>query len=706
MDASTNRDPSDPLLGRLLDRRYRVGPRIARGGMASVYEAHDLRLDRVVAVKIMHPGLGDDDKFAQRFVREARHAARVSHPHVVAVHDQGDDDGTIYLAMEYIPGHTLRDVIRKEAPMSPLKALALLEPVLSALAEAHRIGLIHRDIKPENVLIADDGRVKVADFGLARAVSADTQHTATGGVLIGTVSYLAPELVVHGRSDARADVYAAGVVLYELLTGRKPHEGESPIQVAYQHVHADVPPPSALAPELPAYVDALVARATSRDLDSRPADARVLLRQAHRVRQALLDGVTDDPDLYDDLMPRQRDDSAADRGEDGDGEDGRESTTEVPEFDRTSAIEIGPDDILPVGETPAEARQVARDNDRVVTEQPAQVGATGRTTEHLAGGSGNPVRRPANSPPHTPPHPPASGGRGRRRRSLAILLAVLLVALIGVGGWWFGFARYTSTPGVIDLRSAHAQERVEEAGLDYKVSDRAYSETVPEGSIISSDPAPGDRVLNDGTVTVVVSLGKERYDVPVTRNKSEDEAQLAIQDANLTFGRTIERYSKTVDEGQIIGSNPKAGTPRKRDSQVDLYLSKGPPPVKVGAWVGKDADDAEEALVAKGLVVDRDTEEHSDSVDEGDVIRQDPSTGRLFPGETIKLVVSKGPVMVEVPNVVGAGTKSATNELEDAGFEVEVKRHPQYIGVGYVVSQSPTRGSEAAKGSTVTITIF
>ncbi len=280
--------PSDPLTGRFLDGRYRIGPRIARGGMASVYEATDVRLDRTVAVKVMHPGLGDDDEFAARFVREARAAARLSHPNVVAVYDQGDEDGTVFLAMEMVQGHTLRDVIRKESPMSPPRAMAVLEPVLSALAAAHRAGLIHRDVKPENVLIADDGRVKVADFGLAKAVSADTQHTATGGVLIGTVSYLAPELVVDGRADARADVYAAGVVLYELLTGKKPHEGDSPIHVAYKHVHEDVPPPSAAAPGIPRYVDALVARATARDQTQRPADAAVMLHQLHRVSQALV----------------------------------------------------------------------------------------------------------------------------------------------------------------------------------------------------------------------------------------------------------------------------------------------------------------------------------------------------------------------------------------------------------------------------------
>src|SRR4051794_21431560 len=298
-----DRTVADPMIGRVLDGRYRVGPRIARGGMATVYEATDLRLDRVCAIKIMHAGLGDDEDFADRFVHEARAAARLSHPNVVSVYDQGDDDGTLFLAMEYIPGHTLRDLVRAEAPLSPARALALLDPVLAALAAAHQAGLVHRDVKPENVLLADDGRIKVADFGLARAVSAETQSTATSGVLIGTVSYLSPELVLDGRADARSDVYAVGVLLYEMLTGRKPHEGGTAIQVAYKHVHADVPPPSRQVAGMPPYVDALVARATARDRELRPADARVLLHQVRRVRAALDHGIADDPDLTADLTP-------------------------------------------------------------------------------------------------------------------------------------------------------------------------------------------------------------------------------------------------------------------------------------------------------------------------------------------------------------------------------------------------------------------
>jgi serine/threonine protein kinase len=239
----------DLLVGRLLDGRYRLDSPIARGGMATVYTATDTRLDRTVAVKVMRPALAEDPDFVARFAREARAAARLHSPEVVAVHDQGTDaeTGTAYLVMEYVEGRTLRDVIRDRGALPPARALTLLEPVLRALAAAHDAGIVHRDVKPENVLLGDDGRVKVADFGLARAVET-SNLTATTGLLIGTVAYLAPEQVEHGTADTRTDVYAAGILLWEMLTGTPPYDADSPLSVAYRHVHDDVPPPSQVAP--------------------------------------------------------------------------------------------------------------------------------------------------------------------------------------------------------------------------------------------------------------------------------------------------------------------------------------------------------------------------------------------------------------------------------------------------------------------------
>jgi beta-lactam-binding protein with PASTA domain/tRNA A-37 threonylcarbamoyl transferase component Bud32 len=664
----------DPVTGRVLDGRYQIGRRIARGGMASVYEALDTRLDRTCAVKIMHPGLGDDAAFGERFKREARAAARLSHPHVVNVFDQGADPdidgGTLYLVMELVPGHTLRDVIRDEAPMNPAKALALMEPIVSALAAAHRSGLIHRDIKPENVLIADDGRIKVADFGLAKAVSADTQHTATGGVIIGTVSYLAPELVVDGTSDARADVYAAGVVLYELLTGEKPHAGESPIAVAYQHVHADVPPPSRLAPGVPAYVDALVARATARDRAQRPADAGVLLHQLHRVSQALASGVQDDAELTADLaLPV--------------------STAEPePVTDDTNAFEI-----LPV----ARAADLMAPTPRPILEPQRLAVPTGDQRDDPALVPVSPGRV---APPRRPRRP-----RRSRRGPLLLVVALTIALAAGAGAYWFGWARYTATPGVIGLSQQAAVAKLDQAGLDSKVGAPAFSETVPKGRVVSSDPAPGAKVLHHGTVTVTMSLGKERYAVPKLTRMTVDQAQDALLAQHLAYGRSVGRYS-TSPKGMVLGSNPVAGQREPRGFQVDLLVSRGLRPIHVRDWTGTSADRAVKALRARGLQVDTSDQQYSDQVPEGRVISQDPVGQVLHRGDTVSLTVSKGPPLVQVPGDLRTmPVASAKQLLEGLGFHVEVRHADIYVGLGYVVGSDPAPGSSVPQGSTIVLTI-
>ena len=694
----------DPLVGRLLDGRYRIGARVARGGMASVYEAIDMRLDRTVAVKVMHPGLGDDQEFAERFVREARAAARLNHPHVVGVYDQGDDtsDGqdTVFLVMEYVPGHTLRDVIRKEAPMPPGRALTLLEPVVSALAAAHRAGLIHRDVKPENVLIADEahgGQIKVADFGLAKAVSADTQHTATGGVLIGTVSYLAPELVIDGRADARADIYASGVVLYELLTGRKPHEGESPIQVAYRHVHHDVPMPSLVQAGVPDYVDALVARSTSRDRDQRPADATVLLHHLHRVQQALRDGLTSDPELAADLLPRRPSDhhDAPEPGSD---------TTPEP-FDASALAlltEVDPRDSGLVDDG-------SPDRTTALERHPAPPAVAAPATTAM------PVRR-------SPEPRPAPGRAGRaptrvapvattaRRRSvkgpLALLLALLLVAGIGLGAWWFGWERYTTTPGVLGLDEVSASATLDKAGLSAEAGEASYSENVAAGLVIATDPKPGGKVMDGGTVTLTLSLGPERYDVPALKGQSEDQAQDALAGTNLAFGASTDRWSESVPEGQVIRSSPKAGTTLRPGASVDLVLSRGRKPLEIKDWTGASFDDAQAALEGRRLQVSVASKEYSDTVPDGYVISQDPTVGPLYRGDTVSFVVSQGPELVEVPRVRAMGVDAATELLEGLGFVVETEQAAGYLGLGYVFSSDPDSGERIPKGSTITLILI
>ncbi|TWH01332.1 serine/threonine-protein kinase [Nocardioides sp. J9] len=697
--AGTSRT-EDHLSGRLLDGRYRVGPRIARGGMASVYEAVDTRLDRTVAVKVMHPGLGDattqEDSFARRFVREAKAAAGLSHPNVVAVYDQGRDeagDGTTYLVMEYVPGHTLRDTITKEAPMSPERALAILDPVLSALGSAHRAGLIHRDVKPENVLIADDGRIKVADFGLAKAVSAETQHTATNGVLIGTVSYLAPELVVEQRADARADVYAAGVILFELLTGTKPHTGETPIAVAYRHVHHDVPPPSSVVPGLPAYVDALVARATTRDPSLRPADATVLLHHVHRVAQALHDGVREDPELVADLLPSAR-------SVDGD-------TTPEP----VGSLLAQAPGLLPAPTAPR-AGTATRDTDGERTSViPASAASPAERTARRPRQGAAPAAvaaRPGPDGDHNGPGAAGAHGAGRRRsrRGLVLTLVVALVlAGLGAAGYWFGWGRYTSTPGVVGLEQAAAETKLDDAGLGATIEE-VHSDNVAAGHVVSTDPRPGARILPGDDVTLTVSLGPEVYDVPDLAGLTVEDAEQSLAEVRMVLGRQVERWSETVPKGRVIRSRPAFGTDAAKalpvDTAVAVVVSKGRKPIKVGSWAGRDAEKLEKTLEGRGLQVKVVDTEYSDDVPQGHVISHTPKAGStLYRGDEVELVVSKGPELVTVPSVRYSSTSSAVEKLEDLGFKVKKERASIYLSGQVAWDTEPGSGARVRKGSTI-----
>ncbi len=543
---------ADTLIGRVLDGRYRVGPKIARGGMATVYEATDLRLDRTVAVKVMHEGLADDEEFVHRFQREARSAARLAHHNVVAVFDTGDDHGTLFLVMEYVPGLTLRDLIRKEAPMSPAKALAVIEPVLSALAAAHDAGILHRDVKPENVLLADDGRVKVADFGLARAINSETQHTATGGVLIGTVSYLSPELVVNGKADARADVYAAGVLIYEMLTGHKPHQADSPIQVAYKHVHEDIPAPSASTPGIPPYVDALVARATARDTALRPADARVLLHQVRRVRHALDHGVTHDPDLLADLTP----------------------TT-------------------PIGEPHADRRAARRRSSsrRSSSRSPGWTTTSTTSTTRSATPGVVPPAPPRDQRPVVRPTPPPARRHSRRGKVLLDRRAAARRARRRSPAGTSASPATPSTPGVIDLSRPPPQAKLDQAGLELKVADQAYSETVPQGLRgLGTDPTPVTGCSRRAPSARSSRSGPERHKVPDVRNQTLDDAQQALDEAKLEYGDPMERYDEKIAKGRVITTDPAPGTALRRNAAVDVVVSKGPRPIKIPDFTGKPAE--------------------------------------------------------------------------------------------------------------------
>lgn len=630
----------DPLVGQVLDGRYRVDARIAVGGMATVYRAVDTRLDRVLALKVMHPALAADASFVERFIREAKSVARLSHPNVVGVYDQGAEGAYVYLAMEYVAGCTLRDVLRERGALRPRAALDILEPVLAALGAAHRAGFVHRDMKPENVLIGDDGRVKVADFGLVRAVGS---VTSTTGSLLGTVSYLAPEQIESGTADTRADVYACGVVLYEMLTGGKPHSGDTPAQVLYRHLNEDVPPPSAAVPGLAPELDGLVAAATARDPESRPDDAVALLGRTREARAGLGD------DQLDAVPPQAR-------------TPGAESSA-GPE-DRTSVI----------------ARPL-----------PTAGGAVDRTSR---------LEMPPTGPPPSRP-----GGRrlpAPRRGVLAAVVAVLLVLGGGAGVWYINSGQFIRVPTVLGQTEAAAKQRLSAAGLDVEAVRKGFSDAYDRGTVMDVNPDPGQRIRHNGSVTLVISRGPEIVKVPELEGLKLTDARNTLRKAGLAPGVITREFSDEAAQGTVIGSDPAAGTERRPDSAIALVVSKGSP-VDVPDVTGESVEDATGTLEDAGLKVKVAPEQVHSPEDAGTVARQSPGEGgQAAKGDTITLTVSKGPRMIEVPDVTGDSLSDARRELEEAGFEVKVERAFPFLG-DTVESQSVEGGGQAAEGSTITI---
>ena len=632
------------LIGEIIDGRYQLTRVVGSGGMATIYAAIDLRLDRQVAVKVMHSHLAQDEQFVTRFIREAKAAASLSHPNIVAVLDQGWNQGgapCVFIVMELIEGATLRDYIIEQGALSAERALSIITPVASALAAAHKLGIVHRDIKPENILVSKEGRIKIADFGLARGALLGNTMTAESSVILGSVSYLSPEQVQRGVADARSDIYSLGIVLFEILTGQKPYQGEDPVQVAIKHVNERVPAPSTIKPGLSIEMDQLVLSTTDIDPDKRPRDAVILLEKLR--------------ELSEKLDPRKR--------------------------QLSLELDLPPLAIKGPGKKEG-AKRLPRDKDREV-EIPKNQEATVKKEKSSSIGK------------------KALSKRVKRNRQIAALIAISL----GIGIWYVivGPGSKVIVPSLAGLTVKQATSELADLGLDLKVEREEFSEDIPEDRVINSSPAGGGRISPDGTVEVTISKGKERYIIPTLQGLKIEIAERLINDNKLVVGEVIEEFSSEFPKGFIMRSSPVAGERIKRDSQVTLYISKGIEQIGISSYQGKSGEQALNELTEAGFDVET-KYVFSEDLPIGAVVSQLPRTGDIDKGSVITLTVSKGSEFVFIPNLFSLTQAMAVDTLKDLDLKVIIKK----VGdkkIKVVTNISPKVGERVKRGSTVTITV-
>lgn len=629
------------LTGELIDNRYLLKHRLASGGMATIYSGIDTRLDRPVAVKIMHSHLANDEAFVSRFIKEAKATAALSHPNIVSIQDQGWNQGgppAVFLVMELVDGSTLRDFLNENGSLTVEQTLQIMNPVVSALAAAHKIGIIHRDIKPENILISKDGRIKVADFGLARNTSMGQTMTAESSVVLGSVSYLSPEQVQRGVADSRSDIYAVGIVIFEMLVGKKPYDGETPIQIAYRHVNDRIPNIQTLKPEVPQVVSDLLFSVTAPNPDQRPKDAEELLNQIRDI-QAKIDPKRRQMSLELDLPPVQH------------------------KISKRGKVSVG----LALGGLKEKTAQLISTKPIVVTNPEDSVATKKRKVSR----------------------------RVKRNRMIALLLVFGLV----FGGYKFLGIGKISVPSLVGLTQSEASKSLADLGLATEIVEEVFSEDIPKGKIISSQPGGGGKVSPAGVVGLIISKGQERIEIPSLEGLTPDIALQKISELGLTAGDINEVFDMKIEKGKVIRTDPKTGEKVKRKAIVNLDVSKGIEKVGLVSYVGKGADEALSELTNSGFDVNV-SYKFSDNIFKGQVISQSPDkSDSIELGSKVELVVSKGPEFVFVPNVLGKSKNDASLDLENLGLRVTIK------GSGKVNNISPNIGTKVKQGAVITLTL-
>jgi serine/threonine-protein kinase len=637
---------------RVLSGRYRIIRPLASGGMARVFLAEDLRLQRQVAVKVIHPHLAEDVTFIDKFRQEAVMAAGLNHPNLVNIFDQGTDAGAPYLVMEYVSGRTLREVLTEFGSLTPNRALQTLEAILGGLAAAHQAGILHRDIKPENVLLADDGRIKLSDFGLARPISANTETES----VIGTAAYLSPELVTRGLTDARSDVYAAGILLYELLTGKQPFVGEHAAQVVALHANSAVTAPSLVKSDIPELLDEIVLYATERNPQDRPTDAMELLRIVRKAIAELKLGNSKTRGAFASQL--------------------KSSNATLAQTSDANATAI-----LPAA-TAASTGSATNDSNETLL--------ISNATEVIGAGV-------ISSAPEEPLDEFKSKGR-----LFKWLTATVLAVLIGASaGWWFGAGpgALRALPNLSDRQLSAATESLEKLGFQVQTKDE-NSSTVDTGLVSRTDPASGTLLAAGSTVTIFVSKGPELKTVPKLKGLDVASATAKILAAGFAFGGA-EAWFDSRAVGIVFDHSGSDGSKQPVGSAVNIKLSLGPLP----AVANIPQDVAVTLLTESGLKVSDVSTEYSETVASGNVINVVPQAQPIGKGGSVNLIVSKGSRLVVMPRVVGETIAAAQSLLQSLGLVVVVdtnKLQSQY-GIAKVKKVSVAPGVTLQKGDRVTI---
>ena len=672
--------------GIFLGKRYEVLSKIGAGGMADVYKGKDHMLNRYVAIKVLKKEFKEDENFVRKFRSEAQAAAGLIHPNVVNVYDVGEDRGLYYMVMELVEGITLKEYIDKKGRLSHKETISIAIQMCTGIGVAHAANIIHRDIKPQNIIISKDGKVKVTDFGIAKATTSNTISSNA----MGSVHYTSPEQARGGFSDQKSDIYSIGITLYEMVTGQVPFDGDSTVSVAIKHLQEEITPPSEIVPDIPYSLEQIILKCTQKNGERRYKNTDELIQD---LKRSLVDPDGD----FVIIPPLGNADTVIITDEELD--DIRSSYDEEDDFDEYDEDEYGDEE---------EFDEYDEDDDEYDEydddEEYGGKGKKGKSSDDV-----NPRMK-------------------KVMKILTIVVAIIIVFILvfaigkaaGIFKGGFGIDTVDTdektkvkVPNVVGMTEDEAKKTLNKKGLGFKVVAREESKKYEEGTVSKQKTEAGKRVAKNTTIQVVVSSGLvgDEITVPNVSNMSESEAQKALEDAGFEKITSDFAYSDSVAEGDVIGTTPAANARATKDTEIVMKVSKGSEKKTVPNVVGQQDGDAQNAITAAGLTVGTVTYEYYDDVPKGQVVSQTVAGGKkVAPGTSVGLTISSGPKppeKVSVPPVTGISIEEARALLDGVGLKADIKYDSETVGtVGQVIKCNPGVGTQVDEGSTVTLIVI